>query len=88
VSGQPPPVTGPAVFGRDPLEALIWKPCCNGTVRLDAADLANIVPTVVLCDRPSCQRLWTVEFPDVPAGQDRVALWRLLMRHDQPGRRR
>ncbi|MGH8895955.1 MAG: hypothetical protein ACRDZ4_02765 [Egibacteraceae bacterium] len=37
------------------------------------------LPVVVLCDPPRCQRLWTVEFPVVPAGQERMGIWRLVM---------
>jgi hypothetical protein len=65
------------VFGFDPPQALVFKPCCRGPVRLDEQDLDTTLPVVVLCDRPACRNLWTVEFPAVPAGQDRVALWRL-----------
>jgi hypothetical protein len=87
VSREPDPptsriaVTGPAVFGHDPEQILCWKPCCKDPVRLDLDESTFWLPLVVRCDRPRCQRLWTVEFPHMPAGQERVAIWRLVGRN-------
>ncbi|MGH8886882.1 MAG: hypothetical protein ACRDYX_17285 [Egibacteraceae bacterium] len=71
-------VTGPAIFGHDPDQILCWKPCCKSPVRLRPDEFGSWLPVVVLCDRPRCQGLWTVEFPEVPAGHDRVSIWRLV----------
>ncbi|MGH8904338.1 MAG: hypothetical protein ACRDYA_22310 [Egibacteraceae bacterium] len=69
---------GPAVFGHDPEQILCWKPCCRQPVRLDPTAFELWLPIVLQCDRPRCQRLWTVEFPVTPPGQERVASWRLV----------
>lgn len=67
---------GPAVIGHDPVQYLAWKPCCREPVRLDGSAFERRLPVVVLCDRPRCQQLWTVEFPRTSPGEEAVAVWR------------
>lgn len=70
-------VTGPAVFGSDPVQVLCFKPCCRQPVRLFPGELERGLPVVVRCEAPRCKLLWTVEFPEMPAGAERLAVWRL-----------
>jgi len=65
---------GPAVIGSG--QWLCWTPCHKATVRLHHKDLAGLphAPVVVAC--PKAGEIWTVSFPDVPAGQERIAVWR------------
>lgn len=78
----PSTVIGPAVIGSG--QFLCWKPCCKDPVRLDAAQFERWLPVAVVCDRPRCRRLWTVEFPELPPWEEAVAVWR-PQRHDGQG---
>jgi hypothetical protein len=71
-------VTGPAIFGSDPEQILCWTPCCKNPVRLDSDEFELWLPVVIQCDRPRCHKIWTAEFPKVPAGHERAAIWRLV----------
>jgi hypothetical protein len=71
-------VQGSAVFGYDPAQVLCWKPCCRQPVRPDPAAFELWLPVVVHCDRPRCEKLWTVQSPATPSGEERVVLWRLV----------
>lgn len=75
-------VRGPAVIGQGAEQYLCWKPCCKQPVRLDGSQFQRWMPVVIPCDRPRCQKLWTVEFPEQRPGKEAEAVWRLQLACD------
>ncbi len=69
---------GPAIIGSG--QFLCWKPCCKEPVRLYDGEFERWMPVAIPCDRPRCQKRWTVQFPPTPPTEDAQAVWRLQLR--------
>lgn len=66
--------TGPRVT----VTQTAWTPCCHTLIRLNSAEIEPDLPTVILCARPECHKIWIIQFHE-PA----LAVWHLAMaRHE------